>query len=81
MKLHQLMVDTLNKSLPAQVLEIDRNISLIILPVIVLGLAQVPSFIWNSFIAALGLSPAKTNWSKSSNKGEFNRKFSFDQID
>ena len=80
-KLHEFVVKSLNNVLPAQILELDRNISLMILPLIILGAAQVPSMIWNSFLALLGLGPVQTAWSKSSNKSEFNRKFSFDQID
>lgn len=80
-KLHELVVTTLNNNLPSQVLQIDRNISLMLLPLIVLALAQVPSIIWNNFVAVLGLAPAKSAWIKSSDSKEFKRKFSFDQID
>ena len=38
-KLHELVLKTLNKILPVQILELDRNMSLMLLPLIILGLA------------------------------------------
>ena len=80
-KMHQFIVKILNDVLPKQVLDLDRNISLMLLPLIILCLSQIPSMIWQSFIAILGLAPVKTQWTKSSSKAEFIQKFSFDQVD
>ena len=80
-KLHESLVTALNQVLPSQILKLDRNAAMLLLPVIILGLAQIPSMIWQAFLEMLGLAPAKTVWSKSRDGGEFSTKFSFDQVD
>lgn len=77
-KLHEAAVSGLNKALPSQILKLDRNIAMMLLPLIILGFAQIPAMAWNSFVEMLGLAPAKVVWSKYGDSGEFTRKFSFD---
>ena len=77
-KMHEVLLKSFVKAVPKDVMKIDKNMALILLPVLILILAQfvymlryIPLAIISSFV---NIGAKKTTWSKK----EFGEKFSFD---
>ena len=84
-KMHEVLLKLMVKAVPESMLKIDKNMALMLLPVMILIMAQLVYMLKYIPVALISIfvnvGEKKTTWYKSSDSATFNQKFSFDQTD